>query len=605
MLFSFSIFLISCNWAKKTVSKIPIPISLFRSPIYMDLAFYINGPINKDEKIKLVSLSEEISNINTRNGYDDFFKKSSPPDFDSLEDLCHKKSIVLVALSGGGARAAALSAHSMAFFEKYFNNSVPDERKSLIDSIDVFSSVSGGSMYAFAAARLNDTINKSNNLTENDKKHLKRNFFHILDKTSDVKHTGLYSSAWYLSPFNLLVGPLLTLFSSASYLHVLAGGINYLNEIDQADFIYSNKDDGLEWYKNAIAPWHYKLGDLEKRPRFLFNASLLETGKQFTFTQTPINLKVNSLHTQSARLDLEILHDVNNNDISNILKPLQATTLEEINSSAKSTPLPFAVMASAAFPIFIEPMEIIKYGIDPVSQDIYRTEDRLHLSDGGIWDNSGLTSLMDIVRYLKINKPYLATGESNKLEVEGDKYCKTNNIIVLAINAEIDSYDSEHATDYSDIESLYDQSRVKFGFPFRWRALGIPAIELMHYTNKRRGEYDAISKLHDIDIEVCQNKSTEEKGKGNIIFFPVNLAQLSDFDRYKLEDKHNLFGRLNDISTDYQISEDDDLVLKQATEVIFQTPQKRWNCLDDDDHAENIIRMDKAFSKASSMFLSD
>ena len=106
-----------------------MPGALFRSPVTVSLP-NINAPISPEEKCRLNFIGREISTGQTRDHAieeywyaKDFGPCIFSPDtdlaldtksivennFDSLEDLLNSETVILVAFSGGGARAASLA----------------------------------------------------------------------------------------------------------------------------------------------------------------------------------------------------------------------------------------------------------------------------------------------------------------------------------------------------------------------------------------------------------------------------------------------------------------------------------------------------------------
>ncbi|NIQ10401.1 MAG: patatin-like phospholipase family protein, partial [Gammaproteobacteria bacterium] len=81
---------------------------------------------------------------------------------DSKGDRCHEKTLVILALSGGGSRAAYFSASVMLELEKVFS----EEGLNLLEEVDVISSVSGGSLPAAYYAVSRDRDDNSYRMTD-------------------------------------------------------------------------------------------------------------------------------------------------------------------------------------------------------------------------------------------------------------------------------------------------------------------------------------------------------------------------------------------------------------------------------------------------------
>lgn len=387
---------------------------------------------------------------------------------------------------------------------------------------------------------------------------------------------GFWSAAWYLSPGNLFAGPLVTFFTDKSYLDILAGGLNWSQKINARilpdpinDFFHSKLHirSFLDVYKQMWSqyseyfnPYTVKLGDLCPKPRFFFNATSLETGIPFVFTQSIINLPQEEITDRTARIDIQEPPNSFLNKKFKLKSLPTAFTLEEINSSPKGFPLAYAALASAAFPIGLEPLEILKYGYDPGYQEVYQTAERLHLSDGGIYDNSGLSTLINLVQFLRNSG-------------------KTKRVIILAINADADDYDVLYPKRVAEKEYWFNEIAPFSWFdlpisPFRTNSLGIGAFELIHFSNKRRAEELAISQVQKLV------KDSKETDKFEFYYFPISLGQLSPHDRFRITKKQadGLFEKLKKIPTSYYIGEGDEHILSEAAEVIISTEQEYgWN----------------------------
>jgi len=59
-----------------------------------------------------------------------------------------------------------------------------------------------------------------------------------------------------------------------------------------------------------------------------------------------------------------------------------------------------------------------------------------------------------------------------------------------------------------------------------------------------------------------------------LLYFPINLGQLSPLDKYRIPDPSNLYDRLKKIPTNFTISDEDDLLLGQAAELIMTADQQ-------------------------------
>jgi len=580
-LFGFVLLCSSCSTVKQISSSAPIPLATVRLPITIDVTKF-NAPITSNSRCYLNFLAEEIKQGKANNeakksaitmAEQYCFSKESEvagkyqkiaEQFDTFDDLCSKDKLVFVAISGGGARAAALGSHAMALLEKEYNEVASRKGilhpKPMIDLIDVFSTVSGGSMYAYQVSRLNTLLKKKYDKIDNISEYRGQFFQKIDNSVRSVKDTGFYTSIWYLSPGNLGYGPLLTLATNYNYLHILAGGLNYSYEVNEKEVINeidnSNKYkfiNSAHFYRNMLMIPHYKISELSDFPRVCFNSTLLETGLPFMFTQRYVHAFPEKPYEQTVRLDLVGSNDNQVSETKRQFRPFKSTTLEDINSSPESTELAYATVASAAFPIMLEPFEVMKYGYRPVKQEIYATSDRLHLSDGGIYDNSGLTPLIDLMEYL-------ISGRN-----AGNK-CNVKRIVLLSINADADSYNLNYANRDAPEETWFQWFPVGINLPFRWRSLGFDALNLIHFTNKRRAEQIAIDRAKSL-------RSVKNEDNVEFNYLTISLQQLSGNDKYRIADISNLYDRLKNIPTNYQISNEDSLLLEQAALLIISASQ--------------------------------
>ncbi|OAI03760.1 hypothetical protein A1332_15255 [Methylomonas methanica] len=571
-----------------------------------------------DERFNNFNNTEKVTNnINISNN-----------SFENLDGLCTRESTLMVALSGGGARAAVLASHALALLEeKYNQNRIIDKNHNgdldFVDQISVFSTVSGGSIYAYQVGRIktllekvleqlkerkNDPEYKDQELVKYEKILLdyKRNFFQNIDSAStysleNIKNHGTAALAWYLSPGNFFIGPALTFLTNYNYAHVLSFSADIITgqkeiellsyETNKGDFFY-NPDSKIEFdkflkyltYRSlGITFGINKLSDITSRPIFLFNATDLSSGAPFVFTQRYIHIPFPQKFNQTARLDL---YNFNRDPQEVIARPLRAATLEDINSSPASMPSAVAAMASAAFPLGIEPVELIKFGYEPVHKDIFPTADRLRVSDGGEYDNSGLSSLVDLIDYIRIAKT--------------NNTCAVKKLALLSINADADGYDNFYPYREAAPESWTQKVPVDLGLPIRVHALGVDALNFIHFKNKRRAEEIALNNIkedivrYDSNNRTCNHKSKESDI--DVYYFPISLQQLSAFDSYSIEDKSNIYERLKNIPTNYQISEDDSIELARAASKIITADQKHGWCDSQNSIGEKkeISRLDDA-----------
>lgn len=596
------------------MANLPMPFALLRSPITLDtkmLRGNINAPLTSEESCLIRAIAEDISHGMARqdaiNGHrvkdQECIRDGASQEqyeilnrIDDLKDLQGQDVLVFVGISGGGSRAAALAAHSMSLIEKAYSKLQEKlqirQRVPLVSLIDAFSTVSGGSLYAYQVGRSKAFLDLSKDAASLSASHEASDlshaicgemyeppvshadfsrklsvwencFFFNLSRLSNARNVGVLGGVWYLSPGNFFLGPMATFLTDLNYLDVLAGGVTLLGrsvpsalaghlqrevkhkklELSplQADRLETLNGGGAPW--ETVNPFRLKIGDLSPKPRLYFNTTALENGMPFVITQSITHLSSDVGSLRTARLDTVIPHH----------KPLShAYTLEEINSAPSGFSLAHAAMASAAFPLGLEPLEVAKYGYREGYETVYRTRDRLHLTDGGVFDNSGLTTLSDLILYL------------NKTSTSASK--KT--VVLVSINAESDDYDLAYPVRETDRDSWYSNSPISMNFPLRTGALGVKAFEAIHFTNKRRAEEIAVR-------EVMHLVEMNKKGAGvQLFYFPISLNQLSSSDSNKLDDPDGLFGRVREVPTSFGISASDELAIEQAANKILSSSQK-------------------------------
>lgn len=616
--------LAGCSTLARFTATLPLPLSTIRSPITIKNFFWRpNGPIAVADRgvlncaAQLVASDRNISRDAAWNASrSNVFCTGSPSEytneFDTFQDLCtpdleapYSGTLLLVAISGGGARATALASHALAILEDKYNAFNNADRGSpdfvpFMDRIAAFSTVSGGSIYANYVAQAKTLLDDAQQTLDNKKaerehafnehltealaelKDTRTRFFHITDSLdiASAENVGFLTGVNYFTSLSFLI-PLLT---DVNYLHLLSQGLSSnaaLSHYFWTEFLSDKTENALasplkiksfwDYARRTYIPTEIKLSYLTPKPRFFFNATILETGLPLVFTQRFTNLPIERMYGQTARLDLR-MQNKNEDDNRTLkkLRPLGATTLEDINSSPTTVPVNFAAMASAAFPVGIEPLELKKYGYHPSYKSIYPSEDILRVTDGGVYDNSGLTTLIELVEYLS------------------DADCRINRIVILAINADAESHDLYYPHKDPTMEPLWQSLvPVNIGWPIRWRMLGMEALSRIHFTNKRRAEEMAIRKMNEIP-----KQDRKGKGKFTFLYFPISLAQLSAADENRLPDPSNLYQRLQDIPTNYHISEEESTLLAQAAQHIItvKQPNEGW----DVDDIKNIKRLGDA-----------
>jgi hypothetical protein len=528
--------------------------------------------------------------------YQNNAKDPRPDRIDTLEDLLRDETIFLVALSGGGARAARLSTYALATLEQRYNElaSSCEACAPLWDTVHGFSTVSGGSVYAAHLAY--ELLDWSE--TEDH-----RDFFSRAAASREVslgtKSLGPLSALAYLSPTNLFLLPVITFFSDRTYLDILAHSINYSQRRPL-------------FFRETL------LGDLPARPRFLFNAVEVRHGVPFVITQRVMNMSSEVPQRWTARIDLPRYeaHDP--------ARPfLRTLTLEDLNSSPGRFPIAYAAMASAAFPPVMEPLQARRFRRDSSPSD-----EVFLLTDGGVFDNSGLATAVDLFEYV-------AWEASREAERNGEPCAKR--LLLLAVNADTstsrgpllelglpnlrnrtptmhvgrqrkqhslsDSRDTDTAAaEDPATQAAEPQAGREWGVAGNWpiRELGGQGVDRIHFLNKRRSEQIAWRRIEDL-VDTFRGRCEVDA-----LYFPVSLAQLYPGDPFFIEpdpDSSLRWEKVLAMPTDFVISGHEDRDLRLAAQTILEAdqstgctrPEAGWAVGPD---AEMVYRLEDALSLA-------
>jgi hypothetical protein len=322
---------------------------------------------------------------------------------------------VLVAVSGGGSRAAIFAAYAMALLERDYNRLAarfrPDA-SAMIDLIDGFSTVSGGSIYAFHVARrlagprpqassLDQLANEfsppisqdpldpcalPSEMQRYDEERRSR-YSKLCHTVEDRRPMRTLGTACFQSAFGYFgSGLLFAMATDRGYVDHLARGLEFYEPFS----LFMGATPLVNPF--SFNPPFLPLGDIPPRPSFFFNATALETGSPFVLTQNVMNLPGGKLPRRSTRIDRPPLHNQ-----ADDFRPLRhSLTLEEIGSSPGRFPLAYAAAASAAFPAGVEPLQVRRYDYREGQRRFAPTEAMLSLADGGIFDNSGMMTTADL-----------------------------------------------------------------------------------------------------------------------------------------------------------------------------------------------------------------
>lgn len=136
------------------------------------------------------------------------------------------------------------------------------------------------------------------------------------------------------------------------------------------------------------------LGDLYTRearrdaPQLILNATLYNNGRRVVITTVPPgDFKYDFVQILQDQLKAKHGAKPLPPSLRVAEQALMPNTLEEYGIDARRIPVSYAVAASASFPFFIGPISVAS----PVRPDTY-----LHVGDGGLFDNQGTESLLQV-----------------------------------------------------------------------------------------------------------------------------------------------------------------------------------------------------------------
>lgn len=325
-------------------------------------------------------------------------------DVEVYPDLTGRRHLVGIALSGGGARAAFFSAFTLQALEKKIKT------HSLFEDAELYSSVSGGSLINAFIAIANDPGNMSENSTCLEDANL--GFLHVKcarlakiptpcyatpahvktfvwiaqqvsgnNSSPRCGNLGDIASKTVLSPFNFGTPLLFTLTTNQGYSRYLSIGLDWCLRLALKDMGTPKYSDGLESLQDisSLLSFNTKFSPIKVnqgggKTRHYFNATILETGERFVFSNKALYRKQDA--SRNHRLPNIVL-------------------LEDLNSSNEEFSLADATVASMSFPGATEPVRLHIYKEKGIKSD-RKSLGTIDIIDGGIADNTGLATLFDV-----------------------------------------------------------------------------------------------------------------------------------------------------------------------------------------------------------------
>ena len=362
-----------------------------RSPVFVSLP-YVNGPLEDAERSRVRG---EFSS--------DLADDPLVRDMGLLEG--DRDRMVMVSFSGGGARASVFSAFVMRELERAYNDlhaqsgqggegdALEDikaaEVPPMIDRLDAISGVSGGAIYASYIAVLyslneagyNNLLDELEFIKGRDPGARREAFTNLVGEYfHSYAYFGGRAGCSYLSPTNLCLGPLAGLRTDADLVDLYA--------------LYLDTD-----YVLGVLT-RLKMRDLKPRPRFFFNAATSQF-RPMIFTQSGYRQgPAASVDKKGAPEDALLSYFKGTPSVFQPGRPFAyALTLEDLNSSADDFPISYSVMASAAYPGAMEPLELEKYAEGENGELEYNGF--VNIVDGGLYENFGITTALETFNYIQ------------------------------------------------------------------------------------------------------------------------------------------------------------------------------------------------------------
>ena len=394
----------------------------------------------------------------------------------------NKDSLVILALSGGGSRAA------------YWSASIMLKLGDLLKEVDIISSVSGGSLpAAYYALSYDDEPDSSN--TDN----------HRIWNETIVKDlmSRSYRTRWVwnlLWPSNIIK--------------------THLTNYDRTDIMAQTLMDNL-FDASSFSGNDLQFKDLNpQRPLLMINATRANISDDFDKAGA----------CQGSIDEIHIKKNGNNNTSLKKFGGLFTFTKEdfsEIGSDLASYDIGRAVMASATFPGLFHDVTLKNFN---KSNEDTGCERYLHLFDGGNVDNLGLKAINKVI------------------DKEKQNYDK---IIVILIDA---------FTDGSGWSSSEDNPRHLQG----WALDPNVFHSIDSLLGSTRGSELALTKKYLSEFSKKNNHKS--------IFYHI---QFSNIDSLNNADRNLLFKELNNIPTDFNISDEHIKKIDEAVDLLFDGSLKK------------------------------
>lgn len=283
------------------------------------------------------------------------------PSFQPLPD--HTKTLVGIALSGGGSRAAYFGA---AGLEALAQVRLAPGESSLLEQVSYLSSVSGGSVASsYFATRKPEAgvpvLNPDGSLTPT--------YRHFFDEYRTAMSKNLqWSMEWRQ-------------FSN----------VRWFNSNQRATSLSEALD--AHFLNGITFDQFYEREKTGHSPRLILNTTLYNDGRRFVLTTVPRD----DFHYDFIRKLQDKLEERERQTTGRPPKPLPKAleqakdalnplTFQDESADPRPIPLSKAVAASASFP----------FVIGPITAQVKGEHSYLHVGDGGLFDNQGTESLVQL-----------------------------------------------------------------------------------------------------------------------------------------------------------------------------------------------------------------
>jgi len=587
-----------CAISKKVISATGPGLSMFQSPLVLRTGAR-NSRMKKDEAAGLEAVRKLAPNpaadsrIQAMNSHIPDERRADYP-FDDHKDLIlpGDRPLFMVCISGGGARAARFAAHVMAAVEEEYETRTAGAADTIpmLDCIDGFSTVSGGSIYASFVGTVNRSIDirvrkgeaylnalegkgggagRETDL-EQKLKRLEKHRKKVIDRIAGIRDErsacfrtvreskrvrkgtrdlGFRSGLAYLNPLHLFYLPLMTMFTDREYLDVVSWTLDntYPRAPDEKSIV-------LRWHRAfpVLLPG-LDLGELPQKPRFFFNATCQANAQPFVLTQRAIHLPAppeaqangpaggpRGGHRKASSVDFSA-----GSDVACDVPLSEALTLEDIGSHPRQISLANAVIASSAFPIIFDPFVLELYDVGRTWFSSWQSKYEVPLIDGGIFDNSGLTTA---VRFME----YIARMGIRENSPSPDR----RKLVLLYINAENDILKAQKS--FGAPIGIPVDGQI----PVRGLFKGPKSLDTIHFANKRRAEIlarDRFDRLPELGVAA------------ETVYLKVDLLDVEPDPATPDPDKEKLFRDVQKIPTDFVISSKHDKLLRKAANTLLDT----------------------------------